>query len=360
MRETDRKNRAILLAGLLFNVLLSGVKLVFGGLEGLVSVIADGLNNLGDGFSLVIGYISLKIAEKPADRDHPFGHRRAESIAVLLTGVLILLMAAGLFRESIGKIISARGDEASLIVKAILICSIVFKLFLGFFYRGFKKKRSSEALFAASIDSFCDCFSSIAVLLGVSIRGLDGWAGIVVAIFVAAQGGKLLFEASSKLLGKAPDQAVERAVREEIRKTEKILGFHDLRIYSYGDACFATVHVEMDASFSSLSSHAILDELEKRVLRETKVLLSTHLDPVDLCDEEAIELEKEISSLAEHLCEGLKLHDFKLIRGTVNKIVFEASVPFSCKEKDEKILEKLSSIASSVSGYVPFIQIERE
>ena len=352
--------------GIVCNVLLATAKITVGLVFGLVSVIADGFNNLSDCGSSAVTLVAFRISEKPADKEHPYGHRRAEYIAALVTGFFVLFFAAELVRESIDKILSNVLPETSWIVYLVLAISVAVKAGMFVFYRIMARNLQSDSLKAAAIDSLCDCIATTAVICGVLILQFtdfpaDGWAGILVAAFVLWQGVKIVKDASSKLLGQAPDADLLVKIKEIICGKEGIIGVHDLRVYSYGkDRVFSTVHVEMDANMPSLEAHAVLDAIEHEVKDALNVSLTAHFDPVDLQDSEALEMEVRVRETIEGIAQDLELHDFRLVRGVVNKVIFDVEVPYSCKQTDDELRQSLEKAVNGLVDCQALITIERK
>ena len=350
--------------GIVCNLLLSAAKITVGLLFGLVSVIADGFNNLSDCGSSVVSLVSFYISEKPADREHPYGHRRAEYIAAMVTGFFVLFLAVELVRESIGKIIENVTPDGSWIVYLVLGISVAVKAGMFFYYRIMARGLSSDALKAAATDSLCDALATSAVIVGIVILQFtgfpaDGWAGILVALFIAWQGVKILLEASSKLLGQAPDIELITKIKETILAQSGVLGLHDLRVYSYGKGVsFATVHIEMDAAMPAIEAHEIIDGIEQEIKETLNVSLTAHLDPIDLQDKEARELERSVRETAQKL--SFEIHDFRLVRGATDKVIFDVGVPYSCKMGDEEVRTKLEELVKGFGEYKTVITVERE
>lgn len=350
--------------GIACNLALAAAKITVGALFGLVSVMADGFNNLSDCGSSVVSLVSFRVADKPADKEHPYGHRRAEYIAAMITGLLVLFLAVELLRESVDTIVSGGDAHNSWIVYLVLGISVAVKAGMFVFYRAAAKRLGSDALKAAATDSVCDCAATAAAALGIVIMQLtdfpaDGWAGILVALFIVWQGAKILLEASSKLLGQAPDEELIDRMKAIIHAGEGVLGMHDLLVYGYGKGVtFATVHIEMDAATPALKSHAVLDAIEHRVKDELNVTLTAHLDPVDLADEQARELEKKVREAVEDT-DGLEVHDFRLIRGAEDKVVFDVGAPYSCPKTDAQIREEAEDKVKALGSYVPVVTIDR-
>lgn len=367
MKTLDiRENRGMLVCfiGILCNLLLSAGKIAAGVIFGSVSVTADGFNNLGDCGSGAVALVSFFIAKKPADRNHPFGHRRAESVAAMIAGLFVLLLAVELGRESVERVINGGTPAESWMIYLILGLSVAVKAGMFVLYRVFAKKLGSDALKAAATDSICDCLATAAVVVGTALipvaPSADGWAGIVVSLFIVWQGIRILMEAGSELLGRAPDPALAERIRQTALAADGVLGVHDLQIYSYGKGVsFATLHVEMDASRSMLDAHTVIDGVEMQVKRETGVLLTVHLDPVDLTNREESSLRLKIWESARELADGLELHDLRLIPGT-KRVEFDVGVPYACKRTDAELCEALEEIVRGLGDYEAMIRIERE
>ncbi len=363
--KSYRGGISVAAAGIFCNVLLSAAKIAVGVIFATVSVVADGFNNLSDCAGGIVALVSLIIAFKPADAKHPYGHRRAEYIASMIMGMLLMLVSVELARESVGKIISGEAARTSAVVYGVLAASIFVKAAMFAVYKVTAKRNGSDALKAAAADSLCDCAATLAVIAGAIMGqfGLraDGFVGAMVALFIFAQGAKILADASSKLLGQAPDKQTEQRVCETIKRAEHVLGVHDLRIYTYGSGMsFATVHVQMDANMPSMEAHAILDRLEREILLAENIHLTTHLDPVVVDDAEAVELQQRVEQAIFDICEGICMHDFRLVRGDIDKIMIDVSVPYSCKLSDADIAERAEQAVCALGNYLPSVTVERK
>ena len=357
------------IVGMFLNLLLAGAKIAAGLVFGLVSVLADGINNLSDCGSSGVALVSFRIAAKPADKEHPFGHQRAEYVASMIIGCIILALAVELLRESVDRVIEGGISSASPLVFAVLGASVAVKGGMFFFYRFMSRSMGgSDPLLGAAKDSACDCLATLAAIAGTLISmyahvpSADGWAGILVALFILWQGIGIFKDAGSKLLGQAPDETLVEDLKKTIVSKDKVLGIHDLHIYCYGNnAYFATVHVEMDAALPPLESHEILDELEIEVKEKLGVSLTAHLDPIDLNDSEARELEAKVADvIKKDVSPDLRIHDFRLIRGAVDKAIFDAVAPFDCKIKDEDLRTAIEIAVGAIGKYIPVVTIERE
>ena len=352
--------------GILLNFLLAAAKMIFGAVFGLVSIVADGVNNLSDMGSGIVSVVSFRIAAKPADKEHPYGHQRAEYVASMLIGFLVLLIAAELMRESIEKIVAWELGEVTTWAFLLMGISVAVKAGMAIMYRVAAKKTKSDVLSASAIDSLSDCIATFAVIIGMLISRyagipFDGIAGLCVVVFILIEGIGIVKKESSKLLGQAPDPELVAAVKAILIAGEGVIGVHDLRLFRYGPQKFyATAHVEMDANLPSVETHAKIDQLERTVLEQTGVELTAHFDPVDPSDEEARELEARIRAATEGMYEGMDLHDFRLVRGEKKKIIFEVGVPFALKESDAQIESAVLTAVKLLTDAEVVLTVERE
>lgn len=366
MSEKKRVGNAVSIVGIVLNFLLAASKIVFGVLFGMVSLTADGANNLSDCGSGVVSLVSFRIAEKPADKEHPYGHQRAEYIAAMFIGFFVLLIAVELLRESVEKIVAGTVADTGYLVYILLGVSVAVKGGMFAMYRIAGKKYDSDVLKAAALDSACDCIATFAVAAGMLVSDFagfpaDGIAGLVVVLFIVWEGVGIVKNASSRLLGQAPAPDFVERLKETVLQSDGVLGIHDLRVYRYGPSkYFATVHVEMDVREGAEASHAKIDALERKVLQEMGTELTAHFDPVDPTDAEAKELEEKIRAAIDGIYEEMDLHDFRLVRGERKKIVFEVGVPFALKAKDDEVEATLAGAVRVLTDAEPVITVERE
>lgn len=352
--------------GMICNFLLAAGKIVAGAITGMLSVLADGVNNLSDCGSSAVALISFRVANKPADKEHPYGHRRAEYVATMCIAFLILVLGVELARESIEKLIAGTQTAAVWWIYIVLGASVLVKAGMFLEYRIVARRTDSDPLRAAATDSACDCIATFAVLCGALITrftgfSADGWVGVLVALFIGWQGVKLLLEAGSKLLGQAPDRELVERLRAILLAGEGVLGIHDLHVYNYGKgATFAAVHVEMDSTLPSLTSHAVLDGLERKIFAEMGIGITLHLDPVVMGDEEAIELEARLRAAVEGTVEGMNIHDFRIVRGVKKKVVLEVAIPFDCPKKNGEVENDVVRALHLLGDYEPDVTVERQ
>ena len=363
-----RCGRTAGILGIALNTVLAAGKIVVGAVSGAISVLADGLNNLTDCGSNVVSIIGFKMSEKPADKEHPFGHRRAESVASLLIAVIILVVAVELILQSAEKIFSPAETEFSLLLMGVLAFSIAVKLFMFFVNRRLAAAIDSETLKATAADSISDVVATSVVLISAIIARLtswetDGYLGIVVALFIGFTGFGILRETVSNLLGKAPDKNTVSAIKQRVLSFAGVCGLHDLTVHDYGqNRLYATVHVEVDAQMSITEAHDLADRIEKDFAEHTETVLTVHIDPLVFDDPELNRLHEEIKQILLSIDPGLKMHDFRMVGGTTHKnLVFDVAVPFECQRPDAEIERILDEHVSALEGnYNAVATIERQ
>lgn len=345
-RERVGKFSGIL--GIVLNTLLAAGKIAVGALFGMISVLADGMNNLTDCGSNVVSYIGFRMSGKPADKEHPFGHQRAESIAALVIAIVVLAVAAELAMQSIEKIISPTESDFSLWLIIVLAISVCVKLFMFFLNRSFAKAVDSETLKATAADSISDSVATAAVLISLLISHwtnfeLDGYVGVAVAIFIAFTGGSILKETISRLLGTAPDADVVKEIEQKVLSFHGVRGLHDLTVHNYGqNKLYATVHVEVDSHMPIMEAHDLADEIEKSFASETDIALTVHIDPLVFDDPKINRYREEVLRIVQSIDPLLKIHDFRVVGGTTHSnLVFDVAVPFDCKLSDSEIFTRI-------------------
>lgn len=367
-KSRDYYGKRASIIGLFANLFLAIGKIIVGSICGLISVTADGLNNLSDCGSSAVSFISFKMSSKPADKEHPYGHERIEYIASMIVSFLILLIAYELVSESISKIISPAAFEFSFVVLIALAISILTKFAMFFFYRKTAKKINSDLLKASAVDSLSDCISTSVVLVSVIISNfagfnIDGYAGLVVAVFIAFAGINILKEVISKLIGQAPDKEVFESIRTRILNHSEVLGIHDLNVYSFGpNKYFASVHIELDAKTDSLTAHEFIDDIEREFLNETNIVLTGHHDPIVIDDKEVNMMRKKVSKLVLDIDKSFSMHDFRMVKGpNKTNIIFEIAIPFDTKLKEDEIINILKAEIEKIdTKYIPVIMVEKQ
>lgn len=332
------------MVGIVCNGLLFAGKLLAGVLSGSVSVMADAVNNLADASSSVVTLWGFKLAEKPADHGHPFGHARMEYLSGLAVAVMILFIGAELAKTSFGKILHPEAVDFTWLTAGILLLSILVKLWLSGFGRTLGKRIGSKTLEAAAADSRNDVISTAAVLLAgvagrLTGRHVDGYMGLAVAFFIVYSGVKIAKETVDPLLGTAPDPALVRQIESEILTHDKILGIHDLIVHDYGPGRrFASVHVEMDSREDPLACHDIIDAIEREFAQKHSLQLVIHYDPQVTDDGELNRMRQLVAQAAAQLDSRLTIHDFRMVRGCERtSLVFDLVVPYEMEGRREEL-----------------------
>lgn len=320
--------------GIFCNAFLFAVKFIMGTISGSVSITADAVNNLSDAASSVISLIGFKMAEKPADEDHPYGHARYEYLSGLTVAVMIILIGFELFKTSFDKVIHPSTVDFSIALVIVLAVSILIKLWMAFFNKSLGKKINSSALEATAADSRNDVISTSAVLVAAVIShffkiNLDGYMGIAVAVFILYSGIGLVKDTLDPLLGKAPEPELVDYIQKKILSYDGVLGTHDLMIYDYGPGRkFASVHVEMAAEGDVLKSHDVIDNIERDFLSKDNLNIIVHYDPIvtkdDIVNDFRSWLMEQVKSIDPHL----SIHDLRIVPGNSHtNLVFDCVMP---------------------------------
>ena len=332
------------IVGILCNLLLFGGKLLAGILSGAVSIIADAMNNLSDAVSSIVTLIGFKLAERPADDDHPYGHARYEYLSGLAVAALILVIGFDLAKTSIGKIFNPTAVTVTLPTVIILVCSILVKLWLSVFNRHLGKHIDSQALLAVSMDSRNDVISTAAVLIAgiverITTWQIDGYIGLLVALFIMYSGISMAKETISPLLGESASPELRKLIIDTVLEDPRILGYHDLMVHDYGPGQrFASLHVEMDRREDPILCHEIMDDLERRCLKQHKVHLVIHYDPVAVDDPTLNEKKAVVLQALQQQDRRLNIHDFRMVRGKGHtNLIFDVALPFDMKGKEKQI-----------------------
>ncbi len=353
---------------IILNTLLAGGKIALGIISGAVSILADGFNNLTDCGSNVVSVIGLKMSGKPADKEHPFGHQRAESVSAMLISVIILVVAVELLTSSIQKIITPTASEFSLMLAIILGVAILLKIFMFAVNFSLYKETGAETLSATAMDSIFDAIATSVVLIATIVSHytgvqLDGYAGSAVALFIAVAGLKLLKETISKLLGKAPDGEIVKDIEKRVMSFKEVCGIHDLAVHCYGqNTMYATVHVEVDCEMPIMTAHELADTIEREFAENTDIILTVHIDPLVLNDPMVNSL-KDLTVQAVSLVDArFKIHDFRVVGGdTRSNVVFDVAVPFDAKLSDEEIANEITkNIVDNNASLGVVVTVERQ
>lgn len=336
--------------GILANVLLFAGKLVIGTVSGSVSITADAMNNLSDATSSIVTIVGFRLAERPADENHPYGHARFEYLSGLAVAAMIVVIGFELAKTSFDKILHPEPVVFSGALVAVLLLSIGVKLILAAVNGSLGRAIDSTALLATAADSRNDCIATGAVLLSAVFAHLtsinvDGYAGLAVALFILYSGANTAKETISPLLGEAADPELQRTIVAALRSNDKVLGYHDLMVHDYGPGQrFASVHVEMDMREDVLTCHTIIDDIERQVLDSHGIHLVIHYDPVVTDDEELNRMRTSVDKVLKSIDPRISIHDFRMVRGdTHTNLIFDMILPYDLDDQRQQIKRQLDA-----------------
>lgn len=351
-KQTVRTSYGVLasVVGFISNVILFVIKLTVGILINSVSVMADAFNNLSDGASSVIGYFGVKLAGRPADKEHPFGHGRLEYIAALGVSFIILQVGLTLFKSSFTKILKPETIKFNPILIGILILTILVKIWLMIFNRKLGKRIKSNVLLATATDSMGDVIVTSATVVSTIIAGVTGWQidgymGLIVSVFVMIAGIGIAKDTLEPLLGQAVDREAYKNLTAFVEGYPGIVGTHDLIIHNYGPSYrMATIHAEVPNDIDFQEAHETIDKIERDVLEILDIFLVIHMDPVEMNDVMVLEKRDLVSDIIKTLDESASFHDFRVVNGEYQiNLIFEMVIPFSYTQEDaQKLLQRIT------------------
>ena len=352
--------------GIVCNLILFGLKLFVGWLSASVSIMADAFNNLADASSSIISLIGFKLAERPADKDHPYGHGRYEYLSALVVAALVLVVGVELFKSSFDKILNPSVVVLSLPSILILCASVVMKFWMLFFNRRTGMLIRSQALLATAADCRNDAFTTVAVLLAAVIShfvnvDLDGYIGLAVSIFILISGVRMLKETIDPMLGSAPDAEEIERIRDKLLSYPGVLGMHDLMVHDYGPCRkFASVHIEMAAEEDVLFSHDLIDNIEKDFLEEGLNII-IHYDPILTKDPITNDIRKQVETAVKGIDERLTIHDLRVVPGpTHTNLVFDCVKPLEVKIEDKELKRMIAERVKMIdSKYICVITVDQ-
>lgn len=341
--------------GILCNVLLFGFKLLAALLSGSVSIMADALNNLSDASGSIVTLVGFRLANRPADEEHPYGHARFEYLSGLAVSVLIILIGFELAKSSLDKILHPSAVEFTWVTAVVLLASVAVKFWMFLFNRQLGNRIQSASLHATAADSRNDCITTSAVLLAAVVERLtslrvDGWMGIAVALFILYSGWNLARETISPLLGENADEELRQKIVDYIASQPRVLGYHDLMVHDYGPGQrFASLHVEMDKNEDPMLCHELIDDMERECLQSHNVHLVIHYDPVVTDDPELTRLREAVKSLLVIKDPRLSIHDFRMVPGEGHtNLIFDVALPLELRGQEADIRSGLEKALSSL------------
>ena len=332
------------IVGILCNVILCAGKLFIGTVSGSVSITADAMNNLSDAASSIVTLIGFKLAERPADAEHPYGHARYEYLSGLAVAAMVLMIGFELGKTSIQKILNPQSVAFSIPLVIVLVGSVLVKLWLSLFNSTLGKKIDSAALLATAADSRNDVISTLVVLAAALVEKfsgyrVDGYMGLAVAVFIFISAVQLAKDTISPLLGESASPELAKLVADMLEAEPRVLGFHDMMVHDYGPGQrFGSLHVEMDRAEDPLACHELIDDLERLCLEKYNIHLVIHYDPVVVGDPEQDSLRGTILGALQTVDERLTLHDFRMVRGEHHtNLIFDVTLPADLAGREKEI-----------------------
>ena len=336
--------------GIILNILLAVGKYTVGFLFGAISIQADAINNLSDAGSQIISLVSFKIAAKPADHKHPFGHARIEYVASMIVSFIILTIGLDLLTESFGKILHPSLTKFSWVTVVVLSVSILVKLWLCLFNRKVAAKIQSGVMRATAADSLSDAIATAAVLAATLIQKFtnlqtDAYMGLIVACLILWAGIKILNETKNAILGERPSDETIAEIRAVVAEYDGVVGIHDLVVHDYGPGrVMASLHVEVDGAVDVYKSHDMIDLIERRLREDCGIAATVHMDPVALHDPAVIRLRTLAQSIVAEIDKRLTIHDFRIVPGqTHTNLIFDVAAPFALTMSDDELRDAIDT-----------------
>ena len=351
--------------GIFCNILICSAKFIIGSLVHSISIISDGFNNLSDCASCIVTMFGYKMASKPADKDHPFGHGRMEYLTSLIIAAVIVLVGGELLKTSVTKIIHPTEVKFTVVAVVVLVLSIVIKIWMGYFNNKLGRRINSSVMLATAKDSFSDVAATSATLIALFASiwtdlPIDGVMGVIVSVIILIAGFGIIRETVDQLLGKPADEELVEQLKKVVKDNNVSLGMHDLIIHSYGPGnLIGSVHVEVDAKGDILSIHDAIDELEREIYEKLQIQMTIHMDPVETDNEVLITYRTRMNTLIKNINSKLSMHDFRMVAGpTHTNLIFDVVIPYDekCDENEirESIRKELSKEDSTFYAVITF------
>lgn len=339
------------IVGIICNLILSIIKITVGVISSSVSIMADGFNNLSDMASSLITMIGIKLANMPADKEHPFGHGRMEYLSALVVAFMVMLVGAQFIKSSVDRILNPTKVSFEMIPFILLLISLILKLWLSRFNKYVGEKINSSALKAASVDALGDVFTSSCVIISFvaskfTTIPIDGYVGVLVSLAILYAGYSLVKDTISPLLGEAPDEELVKAIKQGVLSYDNIIGVHDLIIHNYGvGKCMASIHAEIPSNIDLVTIHEIIDTAEREISQKLNIYLVIHMDPMCIHDEKINAIKGDVQQILFKYEQIKSMHDFRITEGkNQTNIIFDIEVNFdevNTVEKEEELRKNL-------------------
>ncbi|MGE5631219.1 MAG: cation diffusion facilitator family transporter [Caulobacteraceae bacterium] len=354
--------------GIAVNVTLFTVKIVIGLLTNSIAVTADAVNNLSDAASSIITVVGFKMTSKPADREHPFGHGRIEYIAAMVISFMVMLVGFEFFKSSIDRIRNPMKLNFDITVFIILMLSVVLKVWLGRFYTRIGKTIGSKVMAATATDSLSDVITTSVVAFSLLASRwiafpIDGYIGLLVALFIIYAGFSLIKDTLDPLLGDAPEPEFIKEITEKTLKYDGIIGIHDMIVHNYGPGrCVVSLHAEIPAKLDIMKAHDIVDKAESEISEELDIHMIIHMDPINTDDKVVQKTQEQVVEVIKEFPDNLSIHDFRIVGGEEHKnLIFDMVVPHEYNDKEAKELSRgvAKAIKERYPHYDAVITIDR-
>ena len=355
------------IVGIVLNVLLFAGKYFAGVISGSVAITADAFNNLSDAGSSFITLVGFIFAGKKPDPDHPFGHGRFEYISGFVVSIAIILMGFELFKSSISKIITPEPVDTGYLAMGILVVSILIKLYMSFYNSRIGKKIDSAAMQATALDSLSDSIATTVVLISMLVMrfagiNIDGYCGLLVALFILYAGYKAAKDTIDPLLGFPPEKEFVEQIENIVMSHDQIVGIHDLVVHDYGPGRrMISLHAEVPGNGNMFEMHDLIDLIERELNEKMQCRTVIHMDPIETDNEEVARMKQEIATLVKGIDERITIHDFRMVTGpTHTNLIFDAVVPFEVERSADEVKREIEQMVRNIdSKYFAVVEIDR-
>lgn len=341
--------------GIICNIFLCIGKFVVGSMTSSISITADAFNNLFDAGSSVVSIIGFKMAGKPADKAHPFGHGRIEYVAGLIVSIIIILVGVELMQTSVDKIVNPQEIEYNIVSIVVMGISVVVKMWMSFFNKSMGKRIKSNIILATSQDSKNDAIATSVILLSILVHmmssvNIDGYMGILVAGFILLSGINAVKETVNPLLGQPADKDMVKAIESKVKSYDGIVGVHDLLVHNYGvGKCIISLHAEVPQDIDFLQIHETIDTIEREINQEFGGEVIIHMDPIATDDTHTKEVLNLLKTLIALIDENITIHDFRMVEGGNQiKLIFDIVVPYNFRMSDEQVEISVTKAMKSI------------
>ncbi len=367
----EGRQKAGMLAGVVgitLNIFLFALKLIAGLLTASIAILADAFNNLSDAGSSLVTLVGFRLAGQPADLEHPFGHGRIEYLAGFVVSMLIMLMGAELLKGSVGRIFQGQPSDVSVLAVCILLVSIAVKAGMALFQRRLGKMMQSATIQATSMDSLNDMAATAAVLLGTVLEKaagvvLDGYFGVLVALFILYTGLRTAKDTIEPLLGKTPDPSFVKGIEDTVLAHGDIIDVHDLIVHDYGPTrVMISLHAEVSSKQDVIKMHDTIDVIERELKEKYLCDAVIHMDPVVTDDQKVTETAGRVKKIVFSVHPALSLHDFRMVEGpTHTNLIFDLVIPFNLEIKDRQVVQSVQKeiVAQLGQSYFAVISVDK-